>query len=216
MKNISLVSIRNDFIVSRSENRDSIDTEIYKLLSDIGLIPFLIPNDTKFIFNLNNLIDNKRIKCLLLSGGNDLGHLKKKGGTNISYKRDEVELELINYCLHNKIPIIGICRGFQLIASHLGAEIDKVDNHINTFHKIKLNDSASEIKVNSFHSFGLKNNNLPINIKPLGSYEKDNTIECFTTELPFRSINFMWHPERKNGAKEETTKLIKAFLNSEN
>lgn len=216
MNNIALVSLRNDYILSRSENRDSIDTEIYKLLSDIGLIPFLIPNDTKIVTNLNNLIDHKRIKCLLLSGGNDLGYLKKKGGTNIYNARDEVELKLINFCLRNKIPVIGICRGFQLVAYYLGAEIDRIDNHINTVHKIKLKNSNTEIKVNSFHSFGLKNNNLPINIQPVGYDKKDNTIECFTTELPFRSINFMWHPERKNGANKETKDLIKAFLNYEN
>ena len=212
MDKIALVSVRNDYITSRSENRDSIDTEIYSLLSDIELIPLLIPNETRFMSNINNLIDHKRIRCAILSGGNDLKILENKGGTNISHKRDEVELSLIKFCLKNKIPIIGICRGFQLIASYLGAEINKVDNHINSIHEIKFNNSHS-IKVNSFHSFGLKNNNIPQNINILGYHQKDNTIECFTTELPFRSINFMWHPERNNGSRKETNKLIKSFLN---
>ena len=66
------------------------------------------------------------------------GYLKNKGGTNIYNARDEVELKLIKFCLKNKIPVIGICRGFQLIASYLGAEIDRIDNHINTVHEIKL------------------------------------------------------------------------------
>ena len=185
MNKIALVSVRNDYISSRSENRDSVDTEIYSLLSDIELIPLLIPNETKFITNIDNIIDHKKIRCAILSGGNDLKIFENKGGTNISYKRDEVELNLIKFCLKNKIPIIGICRGFQLIANYLGAEINKVDNHINIIHEIKLSNYPS-IKVNSFHSFGLKNNNIPQNINILGYHQKDNTIECFSTELPFK------------------------------
>ncbi len=214
MDNLALISVRNDYIMSRSENRDSIDTEIYNLISEINLIPFLIPNEIKFISNLDTLIDHKIIRCAILSGGNDLSILEDKGGTNIYSKRDEVELNLIKFCLKNKIPIIGICRGFQLIASYLGAEINRVNNHINSIHEIKFHNSPLIIKVNSFHSFGLKNNNLPSNINIIGCHQKDNTIECFSTELPFRSINFMWHPERKNGCREETKKLIKSFLNN--
>ena len=40
----------------------------------------------------------------------------------------------------------------------------------------------------------------------------DNTLEAFTTTKPFKSINLMWHPERKNGAKIKSLDLIKNFL----
>ena len=61
MDKIALISVRNDYIMSRSENRDSIDTEIYNLISEINLIPLLIPNEIKFISNLDTLIDHKII-----------------------------------------------------------------------------------------------------------------------------------------------------------
>ena len=77
MDKIALLSVRNDYIMSRSENRDSIDTEIYNLISEINLIPFLIPNEIKFISNLDTLIDHKIIRCAILSGGNDLSILEE-------------------------------------------------------------------------------------------------------------------------------------------
>ena len=49
-------------------------------------------------------------------------------------------------------------------------------------------------------------------INPLAINKLDNTVEAFTTINPFKSLNLMWHPERKNGAKIESLNLIRKFL----
>ena len=213
MKKLALITLRNDYITQRSESRDSIDTEIYNLLLEIDSIPFLIPNTPAYVDNFDLFFNPAEIKFVLLSGGNDLNSLKDKGATNIYLKRDKIEISLINFCIKNNIPIIGICRGFQLIANYLGGSIDKVEDHINRIHKVEFIQPNKIIDVNSFHSFGLKQYNLPKNIKPIAYHKQDNTVECFKTERPFKSLNFMWHPERKNGAKKESIRLIKNFLN---
>ena len=211
MPKIALITLRNDYLNDIKERRDSIDIELYSFLKKFDFIPFLIPNDYEFIKNINQFIQTKDIGCILFSGGNDLEKNINIGGSNTYHKRDEIELYLIKYCIENKIPLIGICRGFQMIADCLGADIEKVEGHVNTIHEVTL-ENIKNINVNSFHSFGLKNKNLPVNIEPLGYCKFDGTLECFRTEIPFRSLNFMWHPERDNGSKEEVYKLIKDFL----
>ena len=212
IKKIALISLRNDFLETRNERRDSIDISIYKLILDLGYIPMLIPNELetiKYIIEFNNI---ENIGLVLLSGGNDLNSLKNQGAKNIYLKRDAVEINLIKICEINSIPIIGICRGFQLISSYLGAKIEKVYGHVNTVHKIILKDSKETYFVNSFHSFGLKNINLPSELEPLGFHEYDDTIELFKTIKPFKSLNIMWHPERRNGERNMTITIIKNFL----
>ena len=69
MNKIALISLRNDYIDSRSERRDSIDTKIYDLVSDIGLIPLPVPNEPIFMDKINTFINYKNVKCVILSGG---------------------------------------------------------------------------------------------------------------------------------------------------
>ena len=212
MNNLALISLRNDHLNDRNETRDSIDTAIYDLISEMNLIPLLVPNTPAYTNDLENIFNIEDVKCVLFSGGNDLNILNSKGAKNICITRDQVELNLIEFCKRNDIPIIGICRGFQLIANYLGANINKIEGHINVIHEVTMIENFKNIQVNSFHSFGLKNNNLPPNIKPLAYYIEDNTIECFRTITPFRSLNFMWHPERFKGGKIDSIELIKNYL----
>lgn len=59
---------------------------------------------------------------VILAGGNDIStvtlNLQAERGDNLSkwdILRDRRELFAIDYCFENDIPILGICRGFQLI-----------------------------------------------------------------------------------------------------
>ena len=212
MKKFALISLRNDLILDRDERRDSIDIEIYNLVLELGYIPILLPNEPKIIDYFEIIFKEKNIGLVLLSGGNDINKFKDYKNSNSYLKRDKTELNLINYCIEKSVPILSICRGFQLITTYLGGNIEKIEGHINIKHKVSLIDLKEDIKVNSFHSFALKGQNLPKTIKPFALHKIDNTIEGFTTKEPFKSINIMWHPERANGSKEKTIKLIKSFI----
>ena len=211
-KKLALITLRNDYIGKRNERRDSLDIELYNLVSELGLVPVLIPNIPNFTTYFDLLLKKENIGLVLFSGGNDLLKFEKEIGTNTYKKRDELELNMIEYCTKNSIPILSICRGLQFIANYLGVNIEKIEGHINSKHEIYIENSYDNFIVNSFHSYGIKNNNLPIQINPLAINKLDNTVEAFTTIKPFKSFNLMWHPERKNGAKMKSLDLIKKFL----
>lgn len=211
-KKLALITLRNDYIDSRNERRDSLDIELYNLVLELGLIPVLIPNIPNFTIYIDLLLKKENIGLVLFSGGNDLSKFEKEFGTNTYKRRDELEFNIIEYCIKNPIPILSICRGSQFIANYLGVHIEKIEGHINSEHEIHIENSNDNFFVNSFHSYGIKYNNLPVQINPLAIQKLDNTLEAFTTTKPFKSINLMWHPERKNGAKIKSLDLIKNFL----
>ena len=66
---------------------------------------------------------------MLLSGGEDIGK-------NIS--RDNLEKNLLKYFIAKKKPILGICRGMQVLSSFFGSQTIKVKNHVRTRHKCKI------------------------------------------------------------------------------
>ena len=69
-----------------------------------------------------------RIDGLLLSGGGDLnplfiGEEPSPQLHSVNYKRDLAELLLIRLAFDRQIPILGICRGIQMLAAALGGTI---------------------------------------------------------------------------------------------
>lgn len=207
---IALISMRSDYLSSRKERRDSIDEKIYRVVQDLGFTPLLIANNLIAVKNLINTIDICNIGLVVLSGGNDLTELEDN--QNSWEIRDEVEEILLNFCIKNELPILGICRGLQFIANKLGYKLVKVKGHINTIHKNKILKTGKYLDFNSFHSWGLKKtNNLKL-INPIAICPIDETIEAFYTNINFSSICIMWHPERLNGQYKFSIELIRNFL----
>ncbi len=67
---------------------------------------------------LRSVVDS--IDALVLTGGGDVNprHYNqsiKKGIGKLEVERDIVELKLIEYAMQKKMPILGICRGIQLL-----------------------------------------------------------------------------------------------------
>ena len=77
---------------------------------------FSIPN----IANYKENFSKNKIRLVILPGGNDL-YSKNK----ISRIRLKVEFKLIKYALKNNIPILGICRGMQVI--NLFLKVNKIE-----------------------------------------------------------------------------------------
>jgi putative glutamine amidotransferase len=70
-----------------------------------------------------------RVDGILITGGEDVypGYYGKEGDTSrcgtFNRYRDSLEMALINYALDNKVPLIGICRGEQIINVALGGSL---------------------------------------------------------------------------------------------
>ena len=72
--------------------------------------------------------------ALILGGGDDMDPAEfqeaNHGSKGIDVQRDKVELALVNRCIYENKPILGICRGHQVVNIALGGNIyqDMNDN----------------------------------------------------------------------------------------
>lgn len=184
------VSQRVIKISNINETRDCIDQRVIKILNTCDINPILIPNNLvkkndnvkllKFLKNFNS-------KGVLLTGGDNFGDFKN---------RDQTEFFLIEYAIKKKIPILGVCRGMQIIAKFFGKNTKKIDSHVRKKHIIKslTKKNIYPKKVNSFH-------NLTISMCPsnfhITAISLDGSIEAIK-HRKLKIEGWMWHPEREN------------------
>ena len=187
------------------ELRDSIAKDWFSYMS------FVMPNANWILLpNLENeIVDYTKkwkLNGFIFSGGEDLGVLSR---------RDNTEVELFNYAQKEKLPILGICRGFQAIYSFMGGEIKQQgeifsNTHRATKHEI---DYDNNIKiVNSYHKNMAVMESKPKNVEVAAKCIKDNSIEAFTSE---KILAFQWHPERDKRFQEWNAKIIRDFFENE-
>jgi len=178
------------------EARDALAHDWYQFLTwALGssvcwiLIPNLGEKKTKTFIHQHHLTG------LILSGGNDIGE---------SPIRDETEITLIKYAVTHHLPVIGVCRGLQMLWQHFGGQIISVDTekHIAKRHKVKITQSIDdllrkglEIDVNSFHANGLLDAELAVSLIPFVRADDGEIEGVIWPEM--KVIGMMWHPERE-------------------
>ena len=123
---------------------------------------------------------NLGINSLILTGGDDFGKFKI---------RDETELELLSWAERLKMPLIGICRGMQLMGIREGVKLKKSYGHVKKMHKV--NGVISQ-DVLCFHNYALE---FPPNNYKVTSVSSDGEIESIKHNY-LNWEGFMWHPER--------------------
>ena len=174
-------------------------------------IKYLFPK-SKYFFIPNieeDAVDyciKNNINLLILTGGDNIGFSKK---------RDNTELILLEFIFSNNIPVIGICRGMQLIHHFLGGDlidggIPFVKQHRVNKHKVRFDKDI--ITVNSFHTLMINEKTLSPKLSILARNVNDNSIEAF---IGPKTLGLMWHPEREIDFCCYTKGLINKFL-SEN
>lgn len=198
MKKI-VISQRVNYIEKIDETRDCLDTRWAELLYWIGFLTIPLCSS---LSNKKDYIENLKPDGIILSGGNDI---------ESNFQRDELEAMLLNYSIKYNIPVLGICRGMQMINHFLCGDLKKIENHVATKHYIKsIWAEKNNIKeVNSYHNFAI--NNLGKDLEVL-ALSKDENIEAIKHKK-YPWIGIMWHPEREEeftiSDKNIITKLFK-------
>jgi putative glutamine amidotransferase len=166
---------------------------------------------------------------ILFSGGGDLdpvywGELPDKKSGEIDPLRDRFELSLARKALQTHKPVLGICRGCQVLNAAAGGslvqDINSSMNHMQKaprpypFHDIFIENNSKLqgiigndiIRVNSFHHQAIKKAGRDLSITAMAS---DGTVEAVESlEHPFY-LGVQWHPECMED--EFSARLFKAL-----
>jgi carboxylate-amine ligase len=200
-----------------------LETNIARWLGHKGALPLMIPSlSDKSSFSsadLDPFTYAKELDVLILQGGADIhpkfyGEEPDPSPYEYDEDRDLYELNLIEAFVKEGKPILGICRGFQLlnvyykgtlyqdlekngIHGHLSIAENRKHQHLVT---ISTNGILSDFYKNiqsgpviSIHHQGIKK--LGENLR-LEAYSKsDNLIEAFSHEGDNYILGVQWHPE---------------------
>ena len=188
------VSQRIDVLPARRERRDALDQRLITLLLTAGLLPVPVPN---CLFSpggsgvpgnqFDTWIEAERPAGVVLSGGNDVGEHEE---------RDRTEAALLAYAQNHRRPVLGICRGMQMMGMLAGGRLVPVEGHVSMRHRITAIEGHGgwPDEVNSFHNFALADCPPGFHVT---ARTADGVIEAIRHEsLPWEG--WMWHPERED------------------
>jgi putative glutamine amidotransferase len=186
-----------------------------------GGMPVLLPTSEAGTADPGALLD--AVDCLLLSGGADLdpasyGSETDPRTTNVRRARDEFELALARTALERELPVLGICRGLQVLNVACGGDLvqhlDEAAMHLHTpgrfsDHQVRLESGslAAEaaggelIDVRSHHHQGI--GRLGNGLVATGWAEPGGVVEAI--ELPRGgagwALGILWHAEEDGASR---------------
>lgn len=199
-----------------------------------GGVPIVIPVNT----NKENIKEQvNAMDGIIISGGDDVNpNIYKEEPLNelgyINPTLDKFDIEVINVALELDKPILGICRGLQVINVALGGSLYQDLKYIKGSHikhnqqtkpylgthyiDIKENSILKEIMkekvlVNSYHHQSIKT--LGNKLKVI-AYSNDGVIEAVQKEDKNFVVGVQWHPELMVDSCEHMLNLFKNFVNA--
>ena len=193
----------------------------YESVLQAGGIPMVLPpyDDAAALCQTLDKVDG-----ILLSGGGDinpllLGEEPVPGLHGICPQRDEMELLLVREAYNRQLPILGICRGIQVLVAALGgtlyqdlntqyseAPLVKHDQDLDrayASHTVRLEDGSTlsrlfpeakkkGLPVNSFHHQAVQTLGPLLHITAKAT---DGVIEAVESNEFKSIIGVQWHPE---------------------
>ncbi|WP_104697211.1 MULTISPECIES: gamma-glutamyl-CDP-amidate hydrolase [unclassified Helicobacter] len=138
---------------------------------------------------------------VILSGGNDLFCLNPD---QLSKMRDDYERQIIEICLQRHIPLLGVCRGAQIIAKYFCGDFNQTSTHTKE-HLITF--LKKQYKVNSYHNYAITSLE---NFEILAQAE-DGSIEAFCSHS-HPIFGMLWHMEREKEMSYPSQMMWKKFL----
>lgn len=232
-----IIGISGSFMIDKGGmfpgyRRSYVNDDYVKSVAMAGGIPYIIPivNDEELAKEQISNVDG-----LILSGGHDVNPLvygeepKQKLGS-ILPERDNFDLCILREAYKGNKPILGICRGLQVINAAFGGTMNQdlsydKNCYIKHFqetspsagaHAVEIAEESilhsilgSKITVNSFHHQSLK--------KVAGGFKvaakaKDGTIEAIEKVGDNFVMGIQWHPEMMSSIYPEMINIFKEVI----
>lgn len=181
------------------EDRDMLAQDWGRFLAAAGLSFVPLPNIGSGAVELARRLD---LDGLILTGGEDIGARPE---------RDATENLLIDWAMSRNKPILGVCRGFQVLNARFGGSLTALDPaaHRAVRHAVRFADTGSDREVNSYHAWGIASGGLAPALKPLAKRLEDGSVEAASGP---GMLGIMWHPEREWPGAPEDIKRIREFF----
>lgn len=188
----------------RDEVRDALDVRLARLLWDLMFVPVPITNAIAGITgsgdvgpsSVDDYLSALALDAIVLSGGDDVGEPPA---------RDRTERAALALAERERLPVLGICRGMQLINVIAGGTLAPVEGHVATRHEAQ-GSAIAKREVNSFHRLAILPDGLAAELKAT-AWAPDGTVEAVKhRRLPWTGV--MWHPEREAPFAEDDVKLV--------
>lgn len=224
-------SARADALGSQRESALVMPVALAQALDDAGALAMLLPP----------LRDGKIAECarmfdgLVLQGGNDIspalyGEMPLSSQSRGDVECDKVEIELLRLFMQMRKPVLGFCRGCQLINVAFGgslfqdlpSQLAAADTHSDPMRYAELEHEVELIeggylhalyarqrgRVNSAHHQGIRRLGVGLEAQALSA--KDGLIEAVCGAGDGYVLGVQWHPEFATG--EDVNVLSGAVL----
>jgi putative glutamine amidotransferase len=238
MMNLPLIGVSTSVTVDKDPERAYINAAYLNAVQQAGGVPVPLPPQLGSAARAELL---KRLDGVLLTGGGDVdparfGEPPHPTTAEVSAARDGLEIELTAWAIENRVPLLAVCRGLQVlnvalggslhqdIQSELGSPLDHSQTVLQgkarslTTHPVKVRDGsrlagilgALEVDVNSFHHQAI--NRLGRGLKDV-AWAPDSIIEGVELGDGARFvIGVQWHPEELVGHDRAARNLFAALV----
>jgi putative glutamine amidotransferase len=208
--------------VERARFGSWVDQEVHLMpagyaeaVQNAGGIALLLPPDDHFAEHPAELIE--RLDGLLLAGGRDIdpltyGARPHPDSGDPSPERDRFELAMLTAALDREMPVLGVCRGMQMLnvgcggtlVQHLEGEIGERHRHrpgVFSDHEVVLEPDSVAARAAGAERIGVKSHHhqaideLGEELVVTGRSPEDGLAEA--VELPGKrfALGVLWHPE---------------------
>lgn len=207
-------------------------------IQQAGGLPVLIPVEST-LEDLRAIYE--RMDAVLIPGGGDVNpeyynDTPRFKLVQLDQARDEAEINIIRWAVEDDLPLLGICRGHQVINVALGGKlVQDIPSEVPTeirhdipdyttarsydAHPVQIAPESrlaqilgtTTLTVNSLHHQSVRE---AAPMAQVAAHAPDGIIEA--TEFPNKrfALSVQWHPEDMIAKSEETKRLFKAFVDA--
>jgi putative glutamine amidotransferase len=233
-----LIAVSTSVTVDKYPERAYVNAAYLNAIQQAGGVPVPVPPQLSAVARTEIL---KRVHGVLLTGGGDVDPARFEETphpttSEVSTARDTLEIDLTQWAIDRRVPLLAVCRGLQVlnvalggslhqdIASDPGSPLDHSQaglqggaRHIPT-HQVKVRDGsrlagilgALEVDVNSFHHQAIKR--LGRGLADV-AWAPDSIVEGVELiDNGLFVVGVQWHPEELVGNDRAAFNLFAALV----